>query len=133
MSNEPHQKDGLRIDKWLWSARFYKTRGLANQAIAAGHIDINGNKPKPSRCVTAGDRLTIRRGTETIELEVIALSERRGPATEAATLYAETPHSIEQRELARQDRALLKQSEAPTTRPTKRDRRMIERWMGGAH
>ncbi len=96
----------VRLDKWLWAARFFKTRGLAQAAIAGGKVEINGARPRASRLLRIGDRLGIRRGEERFEVEVIGLSQRRGPAPEAQRLYSENEESIQARERERQQRRL---------------------------
>jgi ribosome-associated heat shock protein Hsp15 len=85
--------DEVRLDKWLWAARFFKTRGLATDAVLGGHVQLNGARVKPAKGVHTGDRLDIRIGTVTWAVEVVGLSEKRGPATVARTLYAETAES----------------------------------------
>src|SRR5574340_295217 len=84
----------VRLDKWLWAARFFKTRSLASQAVDGGKVHCNGERVKPARAVRAGDELRIRQGPYEITVLVRALSERRGPASEAALLYEETPESV---------------------------------------
>jgi ribosome-associated heat shock protein Hsp15 len=120
----------IRLDKWLWAARFFKTRALAAEAIDKGHVDVNDEKSKRARAVHVGDRITVRRPPFEHRLVVRDLSEQRGPASVAAGLYEETKESRERRDLtAAQLRA------AGTTadgRPNKRDRREIERWRGRA-
>jgi len=115
----------MRLDRWLWVARFFKTRSLAQEAIAGGHVHLNGQRVKPARAVRPGDRLEISRGEERFELHVTALAARRGPATAARTLYEETAASIEAREAARQLHRDLAGSRPPAARPDKRDRRRI--------
>ncbi len=117
-----------RIDKWLHAARFFKTRSLASEAIERGRVTINGNKIKPAKQLVLGDSVVVRIGNNHYEVTVLGLSNRRGSATEAQKLYKETDESKEQRELLA---ARLK--EQPATfytkgRPTKRDRRNIERF-----
>ncbi len=118
----------VRLDKWLWASRFFKTRALAAEAIDKGHVDVNDDKAKRSRAVKVGDRVTIRRPPFAHQVTVLALSDQRGPATVAQTLYEESAESRARRELvAAQVRA------AGTTadgRPTKRDRRDLDRWRG---
>ncbi|MBI4938401.1 MAG: RNA-binding S4 domain-containing protein [Nitrosomonadales bacterium] len=115
----------LRIDKWLWAARFFKTRSLAADAVEAGRVLVNGVRAKPAKAVAAGDRLDIRIGQYRFEVEVLALSGKRGGAPEAQKLYRENEASRTQREaLAAQLRA--QPQPAFKGRPTKRDRRMIE-------
>jgi ribosome-associated heat shock protein Hsp15 len=115
----------VRIDKWLWAARFYKTRALASEAIASGKIEVNGDRPKPAKTIKPGDEISVRQGPYEHILIVRALSERRGPASVAQTLYAETDASKTERErLAAQ----LKMAPAAFVfeekgRPTKKDRR----------
>jgi len=117
----------IRLDKWLWAARFYKTRALATAAASGGKIDLNGERAKPAKAVKTGDRLALRIGAYEWDITVAELSERRGPATEAQKLYTETQQSRETRtEKAMQLRA--ERQSAPIFvkgRPTKRDRRNI--------
>lgn len=119
----------LRIDKWLWAARFFKTRSLAADAAESGKVQLNGARAKPSRLVGAGDSLVVRVGPYEHELEVLDVSPRRGPAPEARKLYRESEDSIRRREaLAAQLRA--QPVPAFKGRPTKRDRRQMERLTG---
>ena len=119
----------LRIDKWLWAARFYKTRSLAAQAVEGGKAKLNGERVKPARDVKPGDLVEVRSGELQWQVEVRAVSMRRGPAPEAARLYAETDESR-----ARREQRLLMRRAGPHPahdargRPTKRDRRMIRRF-----
>lgn len=126
----------VRADQWLWAARFYKTRSLAKQAIDGGKIEVNGARCKPAKALHAGDRVAISRASERIEVLVQALSEKRGSATVAATLYAETPESVARREREREAQRLSRLAyQPPEGRPSKRDRRDIasfEREHGGA-
>lgn len=122
---------GTRIDKWLWAARFFKTRGLAKAAIEGGHVHINGARAKPARNVHTGDTLDLTIGERKITLVVAGLSDTRGPAPVAQLLYAETPESLARADAARAERRLG----APARtggRPTKRDRRAIHRFNEGA-
>ena len=119
----------VRLDKWLWAARFFKTRTLAAEAIDAGRVEVNGERAKRSRAITAGDRLRIRKPPFEQLIEVLAESEQRGPASVAATLYVESRESLEAREkLAAQ----MKASGPPVFRdrgkPGKKERRDIDRW-----
>lgn len=118
----------LRIDKWLWAARFYKTRSLAKQAIEAGKVHCQGERIKASRNVTVGMMLTIRQSWDIKEVEVIALSDTRRGATEAATLYQETQSSLEKRTREAEQRKALKSLDQSTGRPTKKQRRQIHRF-----
>ncbi|MDO8989766.1 MAG: RNA-binding S4 domain-containing protein [Sideroxyarcus sp.] len=123
--NEPADK--LRIDKWLWAARFFKTRALAVDAVESGKVTMGEARIKPAKAVGAGDHLVIRLGQYHFEIEVLGISNRRGPAPEAQKLYRESAASIARRaEIA----ANLKALPQPTFkgRPTKRDRREIERF-----
>ena len=116
-----------RIDKWLWAARFFKTRGAATEAVLGGHVQVNGLRVKPAREVAAGDRLEISRGRERFTVVVTGLAERRGPASVAATLYEETPESVAERRRRRDERRLARPVGADlTARPTKRDRRRLD-------
>jgi ribosome-associated heat shock protein Hsp15 len=117
----------VRIDKWLWAARFFKTRGTATEAVVGGHVHVNGERVKPARDVKVGDRLEIRRGQQRFTVVVTGLAERRGPAAAAAELYEETPESVAERERRREERRLAKPVGADlTARPTKRDRRRLD-------
>jgi len=116
----------VRLDLWLWAARFFKTRSLAKHAIDTGKIEIGGQRAKPSRAVRVGDALRIVRGEEIFEIEVRALSDTRGPASVAQTLYLETEASREAREAARALRVAERTGyRAPETKPDKRARRLI--------
>lgn len=117
----------VRIDLWLWAARFFKTRALAKQAIESGRIEINGQACKPSRAVHVGDRLAIVRGEERFEVQAAALSERRGPAAEAQQLYRESEESIARRAAEREKRRMENAGfQAPKGKPDKRARRLIQ-------
>jgi ribosome-associated heat shock protein Hsp15 len=119
--------EGVRIDKWLWAARFFKTRGAATEAVTGGHVHVNGERVKPARDVKVGDRLEIRRGQQRFTVVVTGLAERRGSATAAAKLYEETPESIAEREKRRDERRLSKPLGSDLSeRPTKRDRRRLD-------
>jgi ribosome-associated heat shock protein Hsp15 len=127
--NDDHAAGRVRLDKWLWAARFYKTRTLAAEAIAGGKVQVNGDRPKRARPVAVGDELRIRQGPYEHSVVVRELSERRGPAAQAATLYEETAASREARErLAIQLKSLHSAFVPDRARPTKRDRREIERF-----
>ena len=116
----------VRLDLWLWAARFFKTRSLAKHAIDTGKIEIGGQRAKPSRAVRVGDALRLVRGEEIFEIEVRALSDTRGPASVAQTLYLETEASREAREAARALRVAERTGyRAPETKPDKRARRLI--------
>jgi ribosome-associated heat shock protein Hsp15 len=118
----------MRIDRWLWAARFFKTRALATEAVAAGHVHANGARVKPAKDVRAGDELQIRIGTIEWTVRVLALADRRGPASVAQTLYEETPESQDARERQRLQRRLAPPPLGADlgARPTKQDRRRLE-------
>jgi ribosome-associated heat shock protein Hsp15 len=120
---------GTRMDKWLWAARFFKTRTLAAKACELGRVQSNGQPARSAREVRIGDRLSIKTEGGDFEVEVLALSDVRGPATVAQTLYRETEASKEARRLfAEERRAGLHFTPAPAGRPSKRDRRRIIRF-----
>lgn len=119
----------IRIDKWLWAARFYKTRSLASEAIKGGKVHVNGNRAKPSREVELGDVLILRQGFDEKTVVVQALSDKRGPATVAQQLYAETEESVAKRGKEKELRQLASaQRPHGEGRPTKRSRRLIHRF-----
>ena len=119
----------MRLDKWLWAARFFKTRTLATDAISGGKVQLNGSRVKASREVKVDDRLEISNGETRWEVSVRALSDKRGPAPEARLLYEESPESIVAREAQRETRKLVVDPAADLHgRPTKRDRRQINRY-----
>jgi ribosome-associated heat shock protein Hsp15 len=123
--------EGTRIDKWLWAARFFKTRELASKACEMGRIESNGLRAKPAREVRIGDMLRIRNEAAGWEIEVLALSQQRGPAAVAQALYRESEASAEARRKAAEERRLLGPALAiPTGRPSKRDRRLIHTFSG---
>lgn len=119
----------IRIDKWLWAARFFKTRSLATKAVSGGHVHVNGQRIKPSRSVQVGDKLRIKRGLTEFEVVVSGLSERRGPATVARELYLETEESIKRREANAEQRRIERMTSiGPSRKPDKRDRRKIRKF-----
>ena len=116
----------VRLDKWLWAARFYKTRSIAREMIDGGKVDYNGVRAKPSRIVEVGARIKLLRGNLRIEIEVLKLSDIRGPAPVAQTLYRETDESVEQRTRQLEQiriNALL--APHPDSRPNKKERRQL--------
>ena len=122
---QPDDSDRVRLDKWLWAARFYKTRSLATEAIAGGKVEVNGDRAKPAKAIKPGDEVRVRVGAYEHILIVRALADRRGPASVAQTLYEETDASRTER-----DRLAAQHKLAPPTfvyeekgRPTKKDRR----------
>ena len=119
----------LRIDKWLWAARFFKTRSLAKAAIEGGKVQLDGQRVKVSREISAGDRIRLRQGWDEREVVVLELSDQRRGAPEAQALYEETAESIERREQTAQARKLAGgMTERPLKRPDKRARRQIHRF-----
>jgi len=129
--NSEENTEKFRIDKWLCAARFFKTRSLAADAVECGHVHINELRVKPAKPVTVGDMLDIRIGQKQFVVEVLGLSNRRGPASEAQKLYRETDESRQRREAIA---AQFKAEQQPFRfrgRPTKRDRREIERLKRG--
>ncbi len=117
-----------RIDKFLWAARFYKTRSLASEDIGKGRIKINGQVVKAAREVRAGDSVQLQREGVVCTIDVLQVSEQRGPAPQAQSLYQETPQSIAQREAAKQERQLHREPALTIVqgRPTKRQRRELD-------
>ncbi len=117
----------VRIDKWLWAARFFKTRSAATEAVAGGHVKVNGERAKPSREVAVGERVEVRTSAERWAVDVRALADRRGSAAAGRALYEETPESA----AAREQRRLEAKASRPLGtdlggRPTKRDRRRLD-------
>ena len=119
----------MRLDKWLWAARFFKTRTLATDAITGGKVQLNGSRVKASREVKIDDRLEISNSEVRWEVSVKTLSDKRGPAPEARLLYEESPESFAARQVQRENRQLIIDPAADLHgRPTKRDRRQINRY-----
>ena len=117
---------GVRLDVWLWAARFFRTRSLARQAIENGKVDVDGQRAKPARQVRVGNALRVVRGEESFEVEVRALSDVRGPASVAQALYFESEVSRARREAARTNRAAERAGyQPPHGKPDKRARRLI--------
>jgi ribosome-associated heat shock protein Hsp15 len=126
VTEDSDPKQALRLDVWLWAARFYKTRSLAKHAVETGKVDVGGQRAKASRAVRIGDVLRVVRGEEIFEVGVLALSDTRGPASTAQTLYAESDASKLAREQARALRAAERDGyRAPESKPDKRARRLI--------
>lgn len=124
--NTPEFLASVRLDLWLWAARFYKTRSLARQAIETGKVEVTGQRGKAARALRVGDCVRATRGDEVFEVEVLALSDMRGPASIAQTLYRESEASRAQREQARALRAAERTGyRAPEHKPDKRARRLI--------
>ncbi|RZI43555.1 RNA-binding S4 domain-containing protein [Herbaspirillum sp. HC18] len=120
--------DSVRIDKWLWAARFFKTRSMATDAVDGGKVRLNEERIKPARGVKAGDTLEIDNGSTEWEVVVTALSDKRGSATQAQALYSETERSIAERQKKAEQRKLFREpGETIKGRPTKRDRRQLDK------
>jgi ribosome-associated heat shock protein Hsp15 len=124
------QEQPIRVDKWLWAARFFKTRSLASQAVTGGKVTINGQRVKPAKLVVIDDVLTIRKGQVEQTVTVLGLASKRGPAKIASTLYEESADSILQREADRQERLLFFAGrQVPDKKPGKKDRRKIREFI----
>ena len=122
----------VRLDKWLWAARFFKTRSVAREAVSGGKVHLNGNRAKPGRTINIGDELRIQRGEEEYIITIVEPSVHRGPATVARTLYEESEESRASREKLAEERKLKYQKNtAPERRPDKRQRRRIVRFKSG--
>jgi ribosome-associated heat shock protein Hsp15 len=125
--------DSIRIDKWLWAARFFKTRALASKACDLGRILSNGHEAKPSREIRVGDKLEVKNEGGDFQIEVLSLSQMRGPAAVAQTLYRESEASVAARhKLAAERKAMQQFAPLPERRPSKRDRRRIIHFRGGS-
>ncbi len=126
MAAANNEETSVRLDSWLWAARFFKTRSLARDAVEGGKVTVDGAKSKPSKLVCIGMTLEIRRGDEQFTVAVTGLAKRRGPASVAATLFEESARSIESRQAARSEARLLRLGlTVPGGRPNKRDRRAL--------
>lgn len=128
MSNS-NSSEKVRIDKWLWAARFFKTRAIATEAINGGHVHVNGQRVKPARTINIGDKVTVTKPPYTFDVEVMSMSGKRGPAAQARLLYEETQQSQQKRETLREQIKLQAASApAPRRRPDKQQRRKIIRF-----
>ena len=130
MSKKPSSSDsGVRLDKWLWAARFFKTRNLAKTAVENGKVEYDGQRPKVSRLVEVGALLKITQGWDIKEVEVLAISSQRGPASQAQLLYQETQASQDKRAAEAEKRRLAGAATlAPQQRPDKKSRRQLHRF-----
>jgi ribosome-associated heat shock protein Hsp15 len=128
--NTSESANRVRIDKWLWAARFFKTRALASRACELGRIESNGQPAKAAREVRAGDLLRVKNDAGEFQIEVLQLSEMRGPASVAQTLYRETDESKAQRAKIAEERKNMPRFEFEEGRPSKRDRRELARLRG---
>ena len=127
---DPATGDRVRLDKWLWAARFFKTRGLAGDEIGKGRVDVNGQAAKASKELRVGDLVSLRQGEVLRTVEIRELGLRRGPAPVAQTMYDETPDSVAQRQKIAAQRRLNPEPALSIEqgRPTKRDRRQLADW-----
>ncbi|PWQ97991.1 RNA-binding S4 domain-containing protein [Leucothrix arctica] len=131
MANNSKELVELRLDKWLWASRFFKTRAMAVEAISGGKVHLNGVRVKPARVVRCDDELNITRGVERFHVTVKGLNDKRRPAKEAVLLYEETEESIKIREDAKElNRLQSANIKLPTQKPNKRDRRLMDRFKG---
>jgi ribosome-associated heat shock protein Hsp15 len=122
-------ESSVRLDKWLWAARYFKTRSVAREEVSGGKVHLNGNRAKPGRTINIGDELQIQRGEEEFVITIVEPSSRRGPATVARTLYEESDESRIRREKLAEERKLERQQHATRERrPDKRQRRNIVRF-----
>ena len=122
-------ESSVRLDKWLWASRFFKTRSVAREAVSGGKVHLNGNRAKPGRSLNIGDELRIQRGEEEYTVTVLELSARRGPASVARTLYEESEESrIKREQLAAQRKLEHQQNATRQRRPDKRQRRHLVRF-----
>ncbi len=121
--------ESIRLDKWLWAARFFKTRPLATEAVSGGKVHLNGNRVKPGRVVSIGDRLKIQQGAYAYDVSVLGINDKRRPAREARLLYEESESSIETREkLAEMQRLASVGTRSSGRKPTKQERGKIIRF-----
>lgn len=125
------EQSGVRLDKWLWAARFFKTRRLAVEAIDGGKVQVNGGRAKAAKEVRPGFQIRIRKGPFEYEVVVTGLAERRGSAKDAAELYEETPESVARRERLREQLAASPPPVMPDSRPDKKDRRRLAAFKRG--
>lgn len=132
MTPEESSADRHRLDRWLWFCRFYKTRSLATQAVSGGKVHVNGERVKASHAVRVGNLVTVTIQQESLDVRVLALPQRRGPASEAQTCYAETEESAKRRALFREQRRVAELSRPQSeTRPDKRERRQLDKLRRG--
>lgn len=127
MARDGERDSALRIDRWLWCARLFKSRSAAAEAVRAGHVRLNGQRVKPAHDVKVGDSLTIDRTLTESEVMVLGIPVRRGPSAEAQACYAETPESLERRQKAMAERMPAADAAPTLGRPDKRTRRLLLR------
>ena len=127
------EADSVRLDRWLWAARFFKTRRLAIDAIRGGHVQVEGVRAKPARAVKPGQQVIVRKAAQTFEVEVLQVSDQRGPAREAEQLYRETEDSQQRRASQREAARLAAAAQPrPEHRPERRDRRQLAAFKRGS-
>ena len=131
-TDDKTESSTLRLDKWLWAARFFKTRALAVDAVACGKVLLNETRVKPAKMVEVGDQLTIRQGPYQFVVAVLALSDKRGPAPQAQKLYRETEESRERRDALAFELKAQAQNVSRAGKPSKKDRRDIKRFRNGS-
>lgn len=128
---EQKKLDKLRLDKWLWAARFFKTRKLASEAISGGKVHVNNVRVKPAKIVVSGDELQITKGADVFIVQIVGLNDKRRPASEARELYTESDESIHRREEARELRRMIGGNTPHSDKkPDKRQRRLIRQFKG---
>jgi len=128
LNNPDHTNDRHRLDRWLWCARFYKTRALATQAVSGGKVKVNGERVKPAHDLRVGDRLSLSIHDDALDIDVLAFAAQRGSASDAQTCYIETPASAERKARNQEQRRLANLSRPQSdARPDKRERRQLAR------
>ncbi len=132
MTEVGHEAQGMRLDKWLWAARFFKTRDLAAEAINGGKVHFNGNRTKPGRQINPGTHLRIHKGPYEWDITVKVIPKQRRPASETVHFYTETPESVELRNKPTEEQRRIRANtpHPDKGRPTKRDRRQLDRFTG---
>lgn len=129
MGGNSTSSNRVRLDKWLWAARFFKTRSQAATAVKGGHVHVNGQRAKPSAAITVDDRLQVTKGTVVYVVDVAGLADKRGPASVAQALYVETPDSVAGRAAQAEAQRLARMSTPqPARRPDKKQRRQLRRF-----
>jgi ribosome-associated heat shock protein Hsp15 len=128
MGSREDPDDRHRLDKWLWYTRFFKSRSLATDAVTGGKVKVNGERVKPAHSVRVGDRLTLTIGQQSLEVDVVGIPARRGPANEAQACYTQTPGSLQRNAVLKDQHRLAALSRPrPDTRPDKRERRQLDK------
>lgn len=131
MATKSNELTEIRLDKWLWASRFFKTRAIAVESINGGRVHLNGGRVKPARMIRLEDELKITRGTERYHVVIKGLNDKRRPAKEAVLMYEETEDSIQEREAAQElNRLQSANIKQPTHKPNKRERRVMDKFKG---